>query len=73
MIEGPSFYRWDLSLRKNFRTTKSSRVELRADAFNAFNHVNFGNPSLTVTNSNFGQISAAKTPRELQFSLRFSF
>jgi hypothetical protein len=72
-IQGPYFYRWDPSLRKKFRLPGGSKVELRADAFNAFNRVNYGNPSTTVTNSNFATISAAKTPRELQFSLSFEF
>jgi Carboxypeptidase regulatory-like domain len=77
-VEGPHFYRWDLSLRKNFRfvvpgTARSSKVEFRADAFNAFNRVNFNNPSTTVTAGGFGTINSAKTPREFQFSLRFEF
>jgi hypothetical protein len=72
-IEGPHFYRWDLSLRKRFALPRKSNVELRADAFNAFNRVNYNNPATVVTNSTFGTISTAKTPRELQFSLRYQF
>lgn len=51
----------------------SKRIEVRADAFNALNHVNLNNPNATVTNSAFGKINGAKTPREFQFSLRFTF
>jgi hypothetical protein len=72
-IEGPHFYRWDLSLRKRFALPRDSNVELRVDAFNALNRVNYNNPATVVTSSNFGTISAAKTPRELQFSLRYQF
>ena len=72
-IEGPHFYRWDLSLRKRFALPRNSNVELRADAFNAFNRVNYNNPATVVTNTTFGTISTAKTPRELQFSLRYQF
>jgi len=72
-IEGPHFYRWDLSLRKRFALPRRSNVELRADAFNAFNRVNYNNPATVVTNTTFGTISTAKTPRELQFSLRYQF
>jgi hypothetical protein len=76
MVEGPHFYRWDLSLRKKFTLVGGSNLEFRADAFNAFNRVNFNNPptnSLNVSNSSFGTLTTAKTPRELQFSLRFEF
>jgi hypothetical protein len=73
MVEGPPFNRFDLSLRKNFRLAGSSRVEVRADAFNVLNHVNLNNPNVTVTNNAFGTISGAKTPREFQFGLRFAF
>ena len=73
MVQGPHFFRPDLSLRKKFATPGGSNVEVRADAFNAFNRVNFNNPQTVVTNTNFGTITSAKTPRELQFSLRFEF
>jgi len=71
-IQGPHFYRWDLSLRKNFRVSHY-RAEFRADAFNALNRVNYNNPVLSVTSADFGTIGSAKTPREFQFSLRFEF
>jgi hypothetical protein len=72
-VQGPHFYRWDLSLRKKFFVLGQKNVEFRADAFNAFNRVNYNNPQTVVTNANFGTITTAKTPRELQFSLRFEF
>jgi len=75
-IQGPHFYRWDLSMRKKFALPRGSKVEARADAFNAFNRVNYSNPTgngLVVTSTSFGSITTAKTPRELQFSLRFEF
>ena len=72
MVQGPHFFRPDLSLRKRFRVAGTS-TEVKIDATNAFNRVNFNNPSTTVTNADFGTISTAKTPRELQFLLRFEF
>ena len=75
-IQGPHFYRWDVSMRKKFALPRGSKVEARADAFNAFNRVNYNNPTgngLVVTSTSFGTITTAKTPRELQFSLRFEF
>jgi len=72
-VQGPHFYRWDLSLRKKFQLAGGSNLEFRAETFNAFNRVNFNNPNVTATSTAFGTISSAKTPRELQFSLRVEF
>jgi hypothetical protein len=71
-IQGPHFFRPDLSLRKRFRVAGTS-TEVKIDATNAFNRVNFNNPSTNATTADFGTIVSAKTPRELQFLLRFEF
>jgi hypothetical protein len=34
---------WDMSLFKNFRFTEQRYIQLRLEAFNAFNHTNFNN------------------------------
>ena len=73
MIEGPHWYQWDLSARKNFRLGGTVRLQLRADVFNLFDRVNFNNPNVTVTNAEFGRISSAKIPRQTQLSFRLSF
>jgi len=52
------------------------KITLRADLFNAFNHVQFGFPSSVVTNSNFGAITSTAslyTPRNIQVSLRYQY
>lgn len=41
--------------------------------FNLFNRANFNLPNRTFGNPNFGRISSAKNPREMQFGLRFAF
>jgi len=71
-IQGPHFFRPDLSLRKRFRVAGTS-TEIKIDATNAFNRVNFNTPSTNATGTDFGTIVSAKTPRELQFLLRFEF
>jgi Carboxypeptidase regulatory-like domain len=73
VVQGPHFYRWDLSLRKRFYVVGHTNIEFRADAFNAFNRINYNTPQMTVTSADFGTITSAKTPRELQFSLRVEF
>ena len=50
------------------------RLEFRAEALNAFNHVQFSAPHTTVGDDNFGQIdSQANSPREVQFGLKLYF
>jgi hypothetical protein len=73
-IIGPGYFSWDLSLRKNFRLPiESMGFMIELDAFNAFNRVNYANPSTTVTSGSFGQISASQPPRQLQLGAKFTF
>jgi hypothetical protein len=49
-------------------------LQLRAEAFNAFNLVNFTSPSLTVSSpTTFGQLSGTSDPRVIQLALRYEF
>lgn len=53
------------------------KITLRADLFNAFNHVQYGFPvSLDIANLNFAAITGTATqyaPRSVQVSLRYQF
>lgn len=52
------------------------RLTLRADMFNAFNHVQYGIPSALLSNANFGAITGTATlytPRNIQVSLRYQY
>ena len=72
-IIGPSYYAWDLSLRKVFQLPREGMsLMFQADAFNAFNHLNWGNPSLSA-NGTPGQITSANPPRQVQFGAKFNF
>jgi Carboxypeptidase regulatory-like domain/TonB dependent receptor len=62
---------FDLSLFKEFRPTEWMKVQFRAEALNAFNHVQFAAPNTSVTSSSFGHVTAAaNTPRQVQFGLK---
>ena len=74
---GPGFFNTDLSLQKNVPIHESITGQFRVDAYNAFNHINPGNPSANVGSD--GVISGEPglgvytNPRQLQFSLRVDF
>ena len=47
------------------------RLQLRAEALNAFNTVRFSGPNTSVTSSAFGVInSQANSPRQVQMGLK---
>ena len=70
---GPHFYNVDLSLVKRFAVSESVAVDLRVDAFNLLNQVNFTNPNSTFGSSSFGSITGAYDPRVLQMAIRLRF
>ena len=51
----------------------SVRAQVQADLFNAFNRVNFNNPSVTATNTDFGRVTSVGPPRNVQLALRLTF
>jgi len=65
----------DIALAKVFKLPwESQRIQFRAEAFNAFNSVNFMNPSLTLTSPlTFGEFQGVMEPRVMQFALRWEF
>ena len=64
----------DFSVFRNFDIWERSRLQFRAEFFNVFNNVDFGNPSATLGNPNFGIItSTANSPRTIQFGAKLNF
>jgi hypothetical protein len=47
-LVGPRFTNVNLSLAKEFPIRESMGLEIRADAYNAFNHINYSNPDGNV-------------------------
>ena len=81
-VSGPGFENVDLSLSKSTKITERLRSEFRVEAFDLFNHPNFGNPGLVaqVGSSSFGVITGTRFPtgdsgssRQLQFALKLIF
>jgi len=66
----------DFSLFKNNRFGSEGRfnLQIRAEFFNAFNHVRFGNPGFLFGTATFGVVSAAgNSPRQAQLAAKFLF
>jgi hypothetical protein len=74
----------DLALSKNFYPWQQTRLQFRADLINAFNHTQFTSVDAACTaattltlnrcdiggTDTFGQVTGARAPREVQFSLK---
>lgn len=75
LINGPRQFNVNAALLKNIRFTESIRVQLRAEAFNLFNTVNFFNNTqfANINSTAFGQINQAAAARQMQFAARFEF
>ena len=76
-VFGPHFFNGDISVQKNFSIRERAQLQLRADGFNAFNHINWGTPNGnidqggTITSGPYPNSSA--NPRQMQFSGRVQF
>ncbi len=77
---GPSFWSSDLAITKAFSIWENVQTKFRMDAFNAFNHINPGNPGGNIESD--GTITSEANgcfpngscgPRQLEFSLRVQF
>jgi hypothetical protein len=63
-----------MSLFKDFPIKERFIVQFRAEAFNVFNHPQFGQPNSTVESAQAGRItSTVGNPRQLQLALRMQW
>ena len=73
---GPGTSQVDMTLSKSFKLTERFKFEVRAEAYNAFNHLNWDNPILDQTNANFGKVINRRPGyigREIQYGFKLSF
>jgi hypothetical protein len=72
---GPGLTTFDASLFRSIPLHEALQVQLRADAFNALNHPTFANPGVSLTSTNFGEVTgtAGASARVLQFAATLSF
>jgi hypothetical protein len=86
-VRGFGAMQWDQALRREFPINERLKLQFRAEAFNDFNHPNFGSINGGFGQSTFGQATATLAnslgvlsplyqmggPRSMQFALRFEF
>ena len=60
-FRGPGFLGGDMSIRKTFPITERVNFQLGLNAFNWFNHANYGAPYPNTNNSIFGQAVITQT------------
>ncbi len=84
-FRGPGIANWNLSVYKNFLFTESTRLQLRLDTFNTFNHtqfvglfntVNANNPGQAIdgsNRSNSGGVASTFDARNLQLAAKIFF
>ncbi len=79
-VLGPDFKNVDLAVIKNTKVTERINVQFRVDAFDLFNHPNYGQPGRVFGTSAFGTITNTRFPtgdsgssRQLQMALRLMF
>jgi hypothetical protein len=73
-LRGDASTTLDMSLMRRFGITEKSRFEIKVDFINALNQVNWNNPTMTLTSTDFGRVTTPKnSPRLIQFQGRFQF
>ena len=79
-VIGPSEADIDMMLTKSFAVSERANLEFRTEAFNLFNHPNFGNFTRTLflpsgaRNGSAGHFTNTLTPsRQIQFGLKLTF
>ncbi len=81
VVIGPGFSNLDVALVKNTRIRENLNFQLRADAYDIFNHPNFYNPVTSIGSATLGLITAGTrapagdfgSSRQIQIAVRFQF
>ncbi|MGB7591633.1 MAG: carboxypeptidase-like regulatory domain-containing protein [Terriglobia bacterium] len=74
-VYGPGRDNWNISLFKTFSISEArgSRLELRFETFNTFNHVQWNSVDSGFSSGTFGRVTGATDPRVLQLGLKLYF
>ena len=69
------YFQFDLGVHKQFKLpiNEETRLELRAEFFNLFNHTNFQAANSDINSAAFGTIRSTFPARQIQLAMKFSF
>lgn len=70
---GPGSWNVDAALLKNFRVTERWNLQVRAEAYDLFNHNNLTNPVGNLRSPDFGRILTRSGNRSMQIGARLLF
>ncbi len=87
VIRGFPFWQIDVAVRRQFNLTEKLGLQFRAEAFNVFNHPNFGTIQTSLASPTFGRATEMLNtrlgglnplyqvggPRSMQFALKLQF
>jgi hypothetical protein len=76
VLRGPNFKLTDLSLMKNIPLKGDVRLQLRAEVYNVFNRVNYGQPNGVFGSAAFGTVTSlatGATMRRIQLGGKLTF
>jgi outer membrane receptor protein involved in Fe transport len=73
ILSGPGYASVNVAAIKHIALRGSTRLQLRAEAFNVFNRANFGLPDNFFGSPTFGQVLTADAPRRVQLGARLIF
>ena len=72
-ILGPGSLTLNAGLSRSFRIREGQTVEIRGEAQNALNRINYGNPTASLASNTFGQINTSGQARIMQFAIKYVF
>jgi Carboxypeptidase regulatory-like domain/TonB dependent receptor len=81
-LAGPGYQIWDFSVFKHFQLNERFNLEFRSEFFNIANHTNYllaksgpqeSNNATVLGTPQFGFLTAARAPRQIQLALKLSF
>jgi len=73
-FHGPGLNNFDFALFKDTRITESTKIELRFEFFNIFNHAQFAQVGTDINStSTFGRATASLAPRIIQLAAKVYF
>ncbi len=73
ILRGPKFASTDLSMMKNLPLGRGMQFQFRAEVFNVFNTINYGNPNASFGATAFGSITSAGSRRQVQLGGKLLF